>query len=119
VEPVNAQELWERLGSDRVLLSELLELFRNDYPTQIQAAREALGRADSRGVEQAAHSLKGTLANLSATFACRLASQLEDMGRSGHFAKVDSGLTELEQELRRVTTALDILCQGSDMSTRS
>src|SRR5580658_532494 len=99
MEPVSSQELWERVGGDRALLSELLELFRNDYPTQIQAVREALGRADSRGVEQAAHSLKGTLANLSATVAYRLASELEDMGRSGHLAKANSGLTELEQEL--------------------
>jgi two-component system sensor histidine kinase/response regulator len=114
MEPVNAQELWDRVGGDRVLLSELSELFRDDYPKQIQAAQEALGRADSRGFEQAAHSLKGTLANLSATVACRLAAELEVMGRSGHLEKANSGLTELEQELRRVAAALDNLCQGPD-----
>jgi two-component system sensor histidine kinase/response regulator len=111
-DPVNTQELWSRVGSDRALLSELLELFRQDYPAQIEAARKALAGAESEGVERAAHSLKGTLANLAATGACKLAAQLEDLGRSRQLGHANSTLTQLEREISRVTASLDILCQG-------
>jgi HPt (histidine-containing phosphotransfer) domain-containing protein len=111
---INSQELWDRLGDDRALLSELLDDFRQDYPAQIQAVGEALACEDSPGVQHAAHSLKGTLGNLAATVGYRLAAKLEDIGRSGQLAQANSVLTELEQELSRVTTALDILCHGAD-----
>jgi len=109
---INSRELWDHVGGDRALMSELLELFRRDYPSQIQAAREALRRADAEGVENVGHSLKGALASLAATVASGLASRLEDTGRSGHLEQTDSILTELEQELSRVTASLDILRQG-------
>ena len=109
---INSKELWDRVGGDRELLSELRELFRREYPAQVQAARKALARAESEGVEHAAHSLKGSLASLAATVACGLAAQLEAIGHSRNLAQANSTLTELEREMGRVAASLDILCQN-------
>jgi HPt (histidine-containing phosphotransfer) domain-containing protein len=109
---INSEELLDRVAGDRVLLSELLEIFAHDWPAQIEAARGALARAEPEGVERAGHSLKGTLANLAATGACRLAARVEDIGRSRRLDEAKSVLMELEQELGRVTDSLALLCQG-------
>lgn len=109
---IDSKELLERVDGDYELLSELLDSFRQDYPGQIQLVRQALTRSDLRGIEHGAHSLKGTLANLSANAASRLAGKLEEMGRSGHLAQANSTLAELEQELSRVIVSLGILCEG-------
>lgn len=111
-EAINSQELLERVGGDRELVSELLECFRRDYPAQIQQARAALVRAESKGVENAAHSLKGALANLAASNAHALAAQLENLGQSGQFSRAHEILADLERELERVATSLDTFCHG-------
>lgn len=59
-----------------------------------------------------ANILKGTLTDLSATIACRLAARLVEMGRSRDLVHVDSTLAELEQELSRVIAPLDLLSEG-------
>lgn len=107
-EAINTRELWARVGGDRALLLEFLELFRLDYPAQIRAARKAVVEAQSQDLERTVHSLKGALANLSATTACQLATRLEEMGRSNDLTQAGLALSRLEQELGRVTTTLDI-----------
>jgi two-component system sensor histidine kinase/response regulator len=54
----------ERIDGDLTLLSELLVLFRGDYPLQIQNAREAARKDDAAALQRMAHALKGALGNL-------------------------------------------------------
>jgi CheY-like chemotaxis protein len=108
---VATAELLERIDGDRGFLSELLELFRNDYPAQLRAAREAVESGDPVVVQRIAHSLKGALKNLAATVASDLACELEDMGKSGEIASALDKLTALDAEVARVVAALDALCQ--------
>jgi HPt (histidine-containing phosphotransfer) domain-containing protein len=107
---VNSQELMESIGGNRELLVELVELFRQDSPVQVQDVRASIGCRHAKQVEYTAHSLKGTLASLFAPRAHQLAVQLEEMGRSGQLEQADRTLAELEAELSRVATALDGLC---------
>lgn len=109
---IDSGELLERVGDDRDLLCEIADTFRTDWPVQMEAARVALASADAEGVERAAHCLKGALANLAANSARELAARIEDQGRSCQLEHLDSSLVELEQELNRVTAALDALCRG-------
>ena len=107
---VNTEELLERIDSDRVFLAELVELFRSDYPVQLQAAREALAQKDATGVKHVGHTLKGALSNLSATGALNMAREIESLGKSGNLSPVEGLLAQLEQELGRVTLKLESLC---------
>jgi len=105
-----AEELLERIDGDRVFLSELLELFRADYPRQIRAAREAVAKNDSITLQKVGHSLKGALGNLAAPAASSIARRLESMGKTGDVAFAGAKLTELEEELIFVVEALEGLC---------
>jgi two-component system, sensor histidine kinase and response regulator len=106
---VCAEELLERIDGDRGFLSELLVLFRADYPAQIGTAREAARSGDAVALQKVGHALKGALGNLAAPIASRIAGELESMGRSGNVALAGIRVTELEEELNRVIEALEDL----------
>jgi CheY-like chemotaxis protein len=103
-------ELLERIGGDRGFLTELLELFRADYPGQLQKARDAAARNDATAVQRVAHSLKGALRNLAAPEASRLAEEVEAMGERGEVGGAGRRLDDLEREVVRVVAMLQELC---------
>jgi two-component system sensor histidine kinase/response regulator len=107
---VCATELLERIDGDRVFLSELLALFRDDYPVQIRAAREAVKTGNAEALQRSGHALKGALANLAASASSRLAGQLESMGRAGDTQFAAGKLADMEKELERVIEELESLC---------
>jgi CheY-like chemotaxis protein len=78
--PVDVAQLLDRLDGDRILLAELVELFRADFPANLLAAQRAIDSHNAGGLRTTAHALKGALANLSATQASELAAELEAMG---------------------------------------
>jgi two-component system, sensor histidine kinase and response regulator len=107
---VIASELLERIDGDLGLLSELLELFRSDYPGQILALREAFKNRDATALQKVGHALKGALGNLSAPIAARIAGELESIGKSGEVSSAGSKVNDLEVETGRVIEALESLC---------
>jgi HPt (histidine-containing phosphotransfer) domain-containing protein len=107
---VCATELLERIDGDRAFLSELLALFRDDYPVQIRAAREAVKTGNAEALQRSGHALKGALANLAAPASSRLAGQLESMGRAGDTQFAAGKLADMEKELERVIEELESLC---------
>jgi two-component system sensor histidine kinase/response regulator len=107
--PVNFPELLQRFDGDRILLAELLTIFREDYPGQIRNAQQAIAQQNAAEVERWGHSLKGALGNLSAVRASALAGEFEAMGRSGNLALAGSKLAQVEDELQRVMEAFDSL----------
>jgi HPt (histidine-containing phosphotransfer) domain-containing protein len=111
--PVNAAELLERVDGDRALLSELLELFREEFPGQVGIAREAIARRDGVEVGRIAHTLVGSLGNLSAIGARTFAAELEAMGRSGDLAMAGAKLEELGSEVHRAISMLEALSMES------
>ncbi len=113
LDPPNAaiatEELLDRIDGDRTFLSELLDLFRADYPLQIQAARTAIERNDAAELQKVGHALKGALGNLAATTASRMASDLESMGKTRNMAAAGTRVGQLEEELILVMEALEAL----------
>ncbi|MBZ5539852.1 MAG: PAS domain S-box protein [Acidobacteriia bacterium] len=109
---VNAGDLLDRVDGDRALVADLLGMFRQDYPKHLQALRDAQARGAAEEIESGGHALKGMLANLAAQKACKLAAELEEMGKRRETSGAAAALAALEQELRRVETALEFLAQG-------
>jgi two-component system sensor histidine kinase/response regulator len=107
---VVAAELLERIDGDLSLLSELLDLFRADYPGQIRALREAIKNRDAATMQRVGHALKGALGNLSAPIASRIASELELIGTSGETTLAESKVNNLDEEAGRVIQALESMC---------
>jgi two-component system sensor histidine kinase/response regulator len=107
VTTVNAAELLQRIDGDRVLLAELIEILREEYPGQLRNARESIAREDATAVERVGHALRGAFENLSATRASRIAAELESIGRSGNLALAGPKLMELENEVPHVMETLE------------
>ena len=87
---VNLDELLARVDNDRQLLSELVDIFRREFPRLLQSLQQFVAREDMKNVEYASHALKGMLSGLSAMKAAETASRLEQMARAGE----RSGLTD-------------------------
>jgi two-component system, sensor histidine kinase and response regulator len=108
--PVDVAQLLDRLDGDRILLAELVELFRADFPANLLAAQRAIDSHNASGLRSTAHALKGALANLSATQAAALAAELEAMGKSLNMTEAQATLDLLTHELVSVERALEALC---------
>lgn len=98
------RELGRRTGKD--ILGEVVGLYLDRKPTQLELLREALARGDAQTVERTAHSLKGSSANLGALRLARLASDLETLGRQGELGGGQTRLEALETEIDQVEKRL-------------
>ena len=90
-------------GGDRRLLSEVVALFRSDYPSALRRIDRAVKRDDAEALRLTAHALKGSLATVGSPAGRDAAFALEQMGRSGDL----SGAAELSATLREAINSLD------------
>ena len=107
---VEVIQLLDRIDDDRALLAELVEIFRREYPENLRAAQQAILAKNSGDLQGAAHTLRGALGNLSATYASTLAAELETAGEVGDFVAAQATLDKLIPQLDHVTRALEALC---------
>jgi two-component system sensor histidine kinase/response regulator len=103
---IDKTALLERFEGDGDLLREIVGLFLEECPRRLADMRDALGRGDSDALQQAAHSIKGSVGNFNAEAAVEAALQLEMMSQAGDMARLDEACAALERELSRLTTAL-------------
>ena len=80
---------------DDDLLQELVDIYLAEAPALIRAIRAASAEGDAEGLERAAHSLKGSSANMGALRLASKALALEELGRAGSI----DGASELAAEL--------------------
>ena len=107
---ISTEELLERINGDLGFLSELLDIFRRDYPQQIQAVRQAIADGDALALQRVGHTLKGSLGNLAAPIASGIAAELESMGKSGDLTHAGSRTADLEAQLVPVVEMLEGMC---------
>jgi HPt (histidine-containing phosphotransfer) domain-containing protein len=98
-----------RVGGDAELLCEVIGLFLDDYPQSLEKIREALNTGDPSGVEQHAHSLKGSVSIFGAQEAIDAAFSLEKQGRSGDLTAAPTGLERLEHALASLKPELEAI----------
>ncbi len=94
----------QRVGDDRSLLRELALLFLDHLPELWSRICHAIESNNPQELADAAHSLKGTLANFTQGLAWQLSAQLERLARDGQLENARAILLQLEQavaELRR------------------
>jgi two-component system, sensor histidine kinase and response regulator len=103
--------VFEALRADQSLdgldiVDELIKLFLDETPAQLQQIREAAQMNDAIGLRQAAHTLKGGSAGLGVTEVARLSAELEKLGRGGVVDGAAMLLLQLETEYVRACEAL-------------
>jgi PAS domain S-box-containing protein len=96
----------ERVGSDRVLLADLVRIFLEEYPGWAAELRRGLEAGDAATLHRIAHNLKSCLGNFGARVAFEQAVRVMQLGREGTLAGAEEACRALEQSLERLRPAL-------------
>ena|SRR3989442_15222261 len=110
---LNLAAALDRVGGDQELLEEVARLFLQTSPSLLSEIEAAVAGRDPKGLERAAHTLKGSVGNFGADAVFQAAFQLEKLGRAGQLAGVDEAYQNLQTEMERLRPALAALGEGS------
>jgi CheY-like chemotaxis protein len=91
---------------DGVLLASIADEFLAEAQRQLELLGEALAEGDPQTVERAAHSIKGSSANLGAARLAELTGHLEALGRAKALGGAATVFDDVTVELERVRVAL-------------
>ena len=106
MELFDRDEVLDRVGGDGELLAELVVLLAEECAQLVPAVREAVGVGDAKTLEQSAHKLKGSVAQMAAGPAYATARELERKGREGELAGAVEEAERLEREILELLGAL-------------
>ena len=104
--------LMARVDGDMDLLTELVAIFRRDYPGLLSEIRDAIADAAADRLLRAGHTLKGLVANFSLGEAFALAEKMESLAKSRHLTEAATAYRKLEEAIRRLEPALLDLIAG-------
>jgi CheY-like chemotaxis protein len=105
-------EAMKTVNGDKELFREIATLFLESAAQSLSQIREGIANKDAKTVENAAHSLKGSVANFGARRTFDAAYRMEQMGREGAFVDAESAQSELERELEALETAMQAAMTG-------
>ena len=94
-----------QIESEPDLIVELIDLYLEDAPRRIASLHEAAAVADEKGLRRAAHTLKGSSANLGALRIAELCEQIERAEGDDALQKVRIVLRTMEREFEFVRRA--------------
>jgi len=98
--------LLERVDNNPELLEELVILFNESLPGNLEDLNRTIADKDGEALSRAAHSLKGVLAHFSARKSYWLAALLEMMGGQNDFISAGDVFQILKEEIPRLQTVL-------------
>ncbi len=104
---IDRETLLEIVDRDEDLLRELVRLFLADKPRLMAEIQGSVSRGDHQKLDQAAHTLKGSVGNFGARRAAQLAGRLEAMGREKNLQGAAEAIAVLEKEITRVSSVLE------------
>ncbi|MBF0100404.1 MAG: response regulator [Desulfobacterales bacterium] len=100
--PINMKQAMTAFNGDQHLIIKIVEKFVTISMDQVKKMHNALISNDAKVVRLEAHSIKGGALDIVAEPLARVASNLEEMGRSGKLENGNDTLECLEKELRRL-----------------
>jgi CheY-like chemotaxis protein/HPt (histidine-containing phosphotransfer) domain-containing protein len=96
--PIDFNRAIEEFEGDREYLMKVFEGFLKNVSNQIKTICQALSDGNAEVVWKEAHSIKGGAANLTADNLSKIASELENIGKSGDLKEGNDILEKLEKE---------------------
>lgn len=106
---LNIELALEHVDGDAQLLSELAEMFVQDYPRMSEDLREGILHNDCDAVERIAHTLKGRLAFFGIERMRDKLSELEKMARENDLTVSLELLTEIRAGMEPILMAFESL----------
>ncbi len=111
--PIDIEGIMARVGGKMQILEKMVAIFFEELPDQIAALHRAIDRQSPEDLRQAAHALKGAVANFDASAAYQTTAALEQMGKSGHLRDARTTCQQLEREVSAVQNALEELISSA------
>ncbi len=105
IDPTALQNLATMMG-DQQLVTELISLYMQDVPRQLDAMRQALEQDDTEQLIRTAHSLKSSSAQLGARHLSRLCKDIEAKGRDNNLEGIPALINLVHTEFAHVQAAL-------------
>lgn len=99
--------LLDRLMGDAELAAELVGVFLEDLPRQLEALRSSLTAGDLAAAERQAHSVKGASANVGGEALRAAAFAIEKAGKAGDLEAMNALLPALQKAFEDLKTELE------------
>jgi two-component system, sensor histidine kinase and response regulator len=106
---VDLKAALERLGGDRGLYNELVEVFRKGCPEVAAEMRRAIEERDLTTLERSAHTLRGAASNLGAVAVPEAALELEKRASLKDLESAHEQFEILQKEIERLFSELQVL----------
>ncbi|HZC25202.1 MAG TPA: response regulator, partial [Candidatus Binatia bacterium] len=95
-----------RVEGDAALLADLVQVFLEELPGQLDTLHQGVAGADFEVIERTAHTLKGELVYLGLTEAAEKAKALEHEGRDRNMKAAQEIMPEFRSQLLKIATAM-------------
>ena len=99
-----------RVEGDRALLAELIQIFSEEYISQLGALEAAVHSQDAQSIQAVAHSLKSSLGNVGAMKAAETARELEFAGKTRRLSEATVLLAAIKSDVENFRVAYQ--CSG-------
>ena len=107
---------WQRLdqlaGEDADFAVELLAMFLKDAESSLSILERSISTGSLQAIEDTAHTLRGSSANVGAIALSTMAMQLEEAARSGEMTKACSLLQQLCDRRKMLQAELSTRLKG-------
>ena len=101
------ERLLEQFEGDEDLLFRIADMFRESAQELMTVLRKESAAQDAPAIVRAAHTLRGSLGNLTAQYAARLAGEIEELARREMLAGLDERIAELHYEINTILAELE------------
>jgi len=113
VGPANLNYLLEILDGDKEMMYELVQVFIEDMPGQVEDMRMSLEDHDSQLFRRSAHTFKGSVGNMGANLLTQKAAELEELGAAGDLEKAQPIFNQLKRDSEELYGALTSWLNGT------
>ena len=101
-----AAGLADRLGGNRQLAHELIDIFLVEYPGLLHAIHVSVAQNDGQAISRSAHAMKGTVSNFIDAGPTATALALEHAAAEARLDDVPALVEQLERELHELAAAM-------------
>jgi two-component system, sensor histidine kinase and response regulator len=103
---MNVDDALRRLGDDKELLRDIIQIYLEDAPGIVEKIHNALDQADTNALQRAAHSLKGLAATLSASEFVGAAARVEYLAATRNLSEAPKAVAEVDQHVSDLNAAV-------------
>jgi len=98
IPPIDLVSVMERIGGDKSFLSQLIDIYIEDFVAKYELLTKAVERSDFKAIQMIGHSLKGSSGNLSLNGLYKISSGIESSGKENDIGQTKILLGQLIKE---------------------